>query len=368
MRSRNLRAALLALPLTLFVAACLVQKGDGVAVSASAGAGAGDLPWLEPDERRRVEVFEETYGSVVYIRNMTLRRDFFSFDISEEQQGSGSGFVWDKNGHIVTNYHVVAGAHSVIVVLSDQTGARARVVGVAPDKDLAVLKIDVPPAKLLPIRVGDSDTLRVGMNTLAIGNPFGLDHSLTRGIISALGREIRSLTGRTITDVIQTDAAINPGNSGGPLLDSRGCLIGVNTAIVSPSGTSAGVGFAVPVGTVRRVASQILRYGRVIRPGLGAAYYRDAISRRAGVGRGVLIRQVYRGSAAARAGLRGTKVFVNGDVQVGDIIIKIDTHDILDTEDLLNTLDRYKVGDIVDLSYVREGKMDTVKVTLQAVD
>lgn len=366
MRSGKLRPALLVPPLVIVIALNLVGKRDERTSLAAADPAGGD--WLEPDEKRRVAVFERTSRSVVHVRNMTLRRDWFSFDVSEEEQGSGSGFIWDKNGHIVTNFHVVRGAHSVIVVLGGQTASRAEVVGVAPDKDLAVLRIKVPQGKLYPLELGNSETLRVGMNTLAIGHPFGLDHSLTRGIISALGREIRSLTGRTITDVIQTDAAINRGNSGGPLLDSRGRLIGVNTAIVSPSGTSAGVGFAVPVNTVRRVVGQLLEYGRVIRPGLGIVFYPDSMTRRAGIRTGVLIRHVYRGTTAERAGLRGTKVFRNGDVQLGDVVTKIDEHDIATTEDLLNTLDRYNVGDTVELRYVRNGTVRKVSTTLQAVE
>jgi S1-C subfamily serine protease len=205
------------------------------------------------------------------------------------------------------------------------------------------------------------------MTALAIGNPFGLDNTLTKGIISAIGREMTAVSGRTITDVIQTDAAINPGNSGGPLLDSQGKVIGINTAIVGSS-TSSGIGFAVPINTVHRAVNQILRYGKVIQPGLGIYFVRDVWARRWGLKKGVLIQRVLDDSAAARAGLRGIRYYRDGSIVLGDIITKIDQRDVNDSEDLLNTLDRYQVGDVVEITYLRDGELKTVKVRLQAVD
>ncbi|MEM7262811.1 MAG: trypsin-like peptidase domain-containing protein [Planctomycetota bacterium] len=325
-------------------------------------------PVLTPAESQVVQVFERTAPSVVFISNIGVRRDFFSLHVEKVAQGTGSGFVWDAKGHVVTNYHVIARADAIQVTLPDQSEWRARVVGVAADKDLAVLRIDAPAAKLSPIPKGQSAGLKVGMTALAIGNPFGLDNTLTKGIISALGREITALTGRTITDVIQTDAAINPGNSGGPLLNARGELIGVNTAILSKSGSSAGIGFAVPVRTVRRVVNQLIRYGKVIRPGLGITYLQDYHARRAGLQRGVMIRSVARGSGAAKAGLQGIRYYRDGSVQLGDIIEKIDEHEIRDSEDLLNALERYQVGNEVEVTYIRDRKRERAKVRLEAVE
>jgi S1-C subfamily serine protease len=243
-------------------------------------AARGDLAL---DEKNTIELFEATSEAVVYITSIELRRNIFSLNIYEIPQGTGSGFIWDKEGRIVTNYHVIEDANRVEVTLSDHSTWKGIVVGVAPDKDIAVLQISAPPEKLSPIAIGESSNLRVGQKVFAIGNPFGLDHTMTTGIVSALGREIQSATGRTIQDVIQTDAAINPGNSGGPLMDSAGRLIGVNTAIFSPTGASAGIGFAVPVDIVNRVVPEIIKYGRAIRPGLGVSIANESIARRLGI-------------------------------------------------------------------------------------
>ncbi len=242
--------------------------------------------------------------SVVYLTSLALKRDIFSLNLFEIPHGAGSGFVWDQDGHIITNFHVIQEASGARVTLADHSVWDAQLVGTAPDQDLAVLYINAPKHQLKPIAIGTSGDLQVGQKVFAIGNPFGLDQTLTTGIISALGREINAVTGRTISGVIQTDAAINPGNSGGPLLDSAGRLIGVNTAIYSPSGVSTGIGFAVPVDTVNRVVPQLIRHGRIIRPGLGVRIADDATARRFGL-QGVLIIQVEKGSAAETAGLRG---------------------------------------------------------------
>ena len=224
---------------------------------------------LASDEQNTIDIFRYSAPSVVYITSIALRRDFFSLNAYEIPQGTGSGFIWDKQGRVVTNYHVISDANRLEVTLADHSTWKAVLVGAAPDRDLAVLQISAPADKLRPISIGESKNLLVGQKVYAIGNPFGLDQTLTTGIVSALGREISSATGRTIHDVIQPDAAINPGNSGGPLLDSAGRLIGVNTAIYSPSGASSGIGFAVPVGEVNRVVPQIISKGKMIRPGLG---------------------------------------------------------------------------------------------------
>jgi S1-C subfamily serine protease len=290
-----------------------------------------------------------------------------TLDVTEIPQGTGSGFVWDQRGHIVTNFHVVQGGDHASVTLNDGSQYPATIVGVAPDKDIAVLHIDAPPSKLLPLPVGQSSTLKVGMKVLAIGNPFGLDQTLTTGVISGLGREIKSVSGRPITDVIQTDASINPGNSGGPLLDSSGRLIGINTAIFSPTGANAGIGFAVPVDTVNAIVPQLLEHGRVVRPGLGISIANDQHAARAGID-GVVIVQVARGGAADKAGIQGATSVVGGIIP-GDVIVGIDNVAIHKQNDLFKALDAHKVGDVVDVTVENKqtGKRRTVKVTLQAV-
>src|SRR5207249_3560315 len=274
---------------------------------------------LITDERATIALFRQASPSVVYV-TLARQRDFFSLNITEIPQGSGSGFIWDQEGHIMTNFHVIQGASGAKVTLADHSVWDAQLVGVAQDQDLAVLYIKAPKNQLKPLAIGTSADLEVGQSVLAIGNPFGLDQTLTMGIISALGREISATTGRTIAGVIQTDAAINPGNSGGPLLDSAGRLIGVNMAIYSPSGASSGIGFAVPVDTVNRIIPQIIRQGEITRPGLGVGI---GDPRRLGLS-GVLITRVEKGSAADRAGLRGIREDAKGEVVLGDVIVGID--------------------------------------------
>ncbi len=238
---------------------------------------------LAADEKSMIAIFRQASPSVVHITTLAVRQDAFSFDVLQIPQGTGSGFVWDADGHVVTNFHVIQEADAATVTMADHSNWKAHLVGAYPDKDLAVLRVDAPPASLHPIPIGTSHDLQVGQKVFAIGNPFGLDQSLTTGIISALGREIQSVTQRPIKDVIQTDAAINPGNSGGPLLDSAGRLIGVNTAIYSPSGVSAGIGFAIPVDEVNRLVPQLIRHGRVIRPGLGIQVGPDRLAAELGL-------------------------------------------------------------------------------------
>ena len=328
-------------------------------------------PDLRPDERATVELFERTSPSVVYITTLARRTDWFGRPVGgEAPQGTGTGLVWDDDGHVITNAHVVRGATSVEVVMSDQTTYDAEWVGGSAAHDLAVLRITAPSAALRPVTVGDSDALRVGQSVYAIGNPFGLSATLTTGIVSALGRRIDGLDGTPIEDVIQTDAAINRGNSGGPLLDSAGRLIGVNTQIASPSGVSAGVGFAVPVNTVRRVVPQIIDTGEYKPPQLGITMDARGYLSRFVLGRlrtaGVLVVSVVGGSGAADAGLRGTEVSRNGRrvTQVGDVILAIDGEAIRSQGEMRAVLDRYRPGDEVAVTILRDGDTLEIGVTL----
>ena len=321
---------------------------------------------LAEDEKNTIAVFEEASPSVVYITSIEVRRSFFSLNVYEIPQGTGSGFVWDSEGRIVTNYHVIGDASRVEVTLGDGKVYKGILVGVAPDKDIAVLQINAPSTALKPIPVGDSQSLRVGQKVFAIGNPFGLDHTITSGIVSALGREIKAVTGRTIQGVIQTDAAINPGNSGGPLLDSAGRLIGVNTAIYSPSGASAGIGFAMPVDVVNRVVPQLIRHGKVIRPGIGVTLASDRITRRLDID-GLLVVNVQPGSAADKAGLRETRE-VRGNIILGDIILAVNGVPVKSFNDLRDELEKYQIGDEVTLIVQRDEEHITVKVRLEGTE
>lgn len=321
---------------------------------------------LSAGEKSTIAVFREASPSVVHITAIAVQRDLFTLNLYQIPEGTGSGFIWDNSGNIITNFHVIQNADAAQVTLADQSNWKARRVGAAPDKDLAVLRIDAPANKLRAIPVGTSKDLQVGQSVFAIGNPFGLDQSLTTGVISALGREIESVTRRPIQGVIQTDAAINPGNSGGPLLDSAGRLIGVNTAIYSPSGASAGIGFAIPVDTVNRIVPELIRSGKVTRPGMGIQIAEDQIAERLGV-TGVLLVDVAQGSAAAKAGLRPTRREASGRVRLGDVITAIDSKKVESSNELFLLLEKYKVGDSINVSLLRDGKAVQVKVTLEAV-
>jgi S1-C subfamily serine protease len=318
---------------------------------------------LGADEQSTIDVFSKFSRSVVHITSLQTRRDRMTLDLAEIPQGTGSGFVWDQEGHIVTNFHVVQLGDRAAVTLNDNTTYPATIVGTAPDKDIAVLHIDAPPQKLLPLPLGQSSTLKVGQKVLAIGNPFGLDQTLTTGVVSGLGREIQSVTKHSIFDVIQTDASINPGNSGGPLLDSAGRLIGINTAIYSPSGANAGIGFAVPVDTVNSIVPQLLKYGKVKRPVLGILPFPDQLAVQNNID-GVVIARVITGGSADRAGLVGFAQNEDG-IQLGDVIVKIADAEIHRSSDLFRVLDRHEVGDQVDVTVVNRGHRRTVKVTLQ---
>jgi S1-C subfamily serine protease len=321
---------------------------------------------LAEDEKTTIALFKAASPSVVHITTLTNRQDRLTFDLFQIPKGTGSGFVWDAKGHVVTNFHVIQGADAAQVTLFDQSTWKARVVGSFPDSDLAVLIIDAPQSRLTPIAVGASNDLQVGQKVLAIGNPFGLDRSLTTGVISAVGREIESVTRRPIKNMIQTDAAINPGNSGGPLLDSAGRLIGVNTAIFSPSGAYAGIGFAIPVDEVNRVVPQLIRDGKITRPGLGVQIAPDQVAKQLGL-KGVLIMGVQPDSPAAKAGLRGTRRDESGRIQVGDVITAIDGEKVESVNQLLDRLEKYKVGSSVEVTFLRDGKEDKVNVKLDAL-
>lgn len=318
---------------------------------------------LAESERSQIELFQRASPSVVFVTNIALRRSPFSLDATRIPRGTGTGFVWDDQGHVVTNFHVVEGANQIEVTLSDGTTWPATPVGVYPDKDVAVLRIapdHLPP----PVALGTSADLQVGQSVYAIGNPFGLDHTLTAGIVSALGREIKTGNGRIIDSVIQTDAAINPGNSGGPLLDSAGRVIGINTAIVSESGGSAGIGFAVPIDTISRVVRQLIATGHVERPILGVQLAPEHIALQAGVD-GVVILTVSQGSGAEAAGLRGC-TRSGQRIFLGDAIVAVEGKPVRRVDDLLNALERYQPGQKVALTVLREGAEQQVEVQLGA--
>ncbi|PRQ53909.1 putative peptidase Do [Rosa chinensis] len=320
---------------------------------------------LQTDELATVRLFQENTPSVVYITNLAARQDAFTLDVFEVPQGSGSGFVWDKGGNIVTNYHVIRGASDLRVTLADQSTFDAKVVGFDQDKDVAVLHVDAPKDKLRPIPIGVSADLLVGQKVFAIGNPFGLDHTLTTGVISGLRREISSAaTGRPIQDVIQTDAAINPGNSGGPLLDSAGSLIGINTAIYSPSGASSGVGFSIPVDTVNGIVDQLVKFGKVTRPILGIKFAPDQSVEQLGVS-GVLVLDAPANGPAGKAGLLPTKRDSYGRLILGDIITSVNGKKVTNGSDLYRILDQCHVGDKVIVEVLRGDQKEKIPVVLE---
>jgi len=354
----------------------VARQVDGGPVSAGGGGG-GPVPasrapeplpeGLGDDELRDIRVFRQASSSVVYITTVALRRDFF-FDVFQIPQGSGTGFFWDHDGHVVTNYHVIEGGNRFSVTLADGTDWVAERVGVAPEKDLAVLRIRAPESRLVPLPLGRSDNLLVGQRVLAVGNPFGLDQTLTVGVVSALDRELRSPAGRTIRNVIQTDAAINPGNSGGPLLDSSGRLIGVNTAIFSPSGASAGIGFAIPVDTVVRLVPQLIQYGRPIEPGIaGVQWLSDRMAANFGLD-GVVVREVRRGSDADRIGLEGIGVTRRGRYVLGDMVVSVDGEPVRSVDGLRDRFEAVGVGGAITLGIERGGEIRQVEVTLSRVE
>jgi S1-C subfamily serine protease len=325
-------------------------------------------PAAATDEQNNIEIYRALSPGVVNVHSTSYARDFFGF--VEPQEGSGSGSVIDQDGNILTNYHVIEGATKLAVSFGGQKNYAAQLVGGDPDTDLAVIRlIEKPKQPLTIIALGDSDKLEVGQKVLAIGNPFGLDRTLTTGVISGLQRPIRARNGRPIEGAIQTDASINPGNSGGPLLDSHGRMIGINSQILSPSGGSAGVGFAVPVNIAKRIVPQLVRSGEVRRPKLGISSRDVEVLKNQielPVSQGVVIWQVAPGDAAANAGLRGLTQTENGDVEIGDIIVGIDNEKVANNDDLYRILEKHQVGDTVQVQVMRNGRRASVPVRLTA--
>ena len=322
---------------------------------------------LAADEQSTIELFEKSRASVVYITTRAQVMDVWTRNVFSVPRGTGSGFIWDDAGHVITNFHVIEGASEATVKLADGRSFKAALVGASPAHDIAVLKIGVGFKRPPPVPVGTSHDLKVGQKVFAIGNPFGLDWTLTTGIVSALDRSLGGDNGNIIEHLIQTDAAINPGNSGGPLLDSAGRLIGINTAIYSPSGASAGIGFAVPVDTVNRVVPQLIRSGKYIRPALGIEVdegLNERLVQLLGV-EGVVILRVAPDSAAAAAGLRGATVARDGGIVPGDIIVAIEGKPVRSVAELLARLDDYSVGDTVQVTVLRDGREIKVPAVLQ---
>ena len=318
---------------------------------------------LGADERANIALFKSASPSVVHITTLAYARSLFSLDMMQIPGGTGSGFVWDEQGRIVTNFHVIQNANEATITLHDQSTWKARLVGAFPDRDLAVLQIDAPREKLKAIPIGTSRDLVVGQRVYAIGNPFGLDQTLTTGVISALNREIESATQRKIRGVIQTDAAINPGNSGGPLLDSAGRLIGVNTSIYSPSGASAGIGFAIPVDEINRIVPRLIRDGKFERPMLGAQFAPAQLLSALGLKNGVAVLDILPDGPAEAAGLKIFSRDSLGNIVIGDVIVAIDGQKIENVDDLFGVLETHQAGDTVVLTVLRGKKQARLRLT-----
>jgi len=353
------------------VAGPAVGTGSGSAPEPSGQAGQTPAPTgngrLTEDEQNTIDVVKKTRNSVVYIINMQYVRDFFYSSDQPVPRGSGSGFVWDDAGHIVTNFHVIEEGDKFMVSLPDQKQVEATLVGRDPSKDIAVLRLGQKVTGLSPLTIGTSHDLQVGQKVVAIGNPFGFDHTVTKGIVSALGRSMVGAGGVTIRDMIQTDASINPGNSGGPLLNSAGELIGMSTMIYG-SNTSTGVGFAVPVDTIKKFVPQIIQFGKVVRPDIGGVeFVRDEVAQRAGI-TGAVVLQVAANSRAYDLGLRGLYRDNFGRLLIRDVVTAIDQTKIKSYDDLFNALDGYKIGDTVTLTVVREDKPRKVALQLVGAD
>ena len=324
-------------------------------------------PTTVSDEQNSIEVYKSLSPGVAFITTSTQAQNFYGEDF-ETEKGNGSGSVIDAQGHILTNFHVIEGATKLTVSFGGGKNYPAKVVGGDPDTDLAVIQIEPGADKLTVVPLGDSDQLDVGQKVLAIGNPFGLDRTLTTGIISGLQRPIRARNGRPIEGAIQTDASINPGNSGGPLLDKFGRMIGINSQILSPQGGSVGVGFAIPVSIAKRVIPQLIQFGEVRRPKLGATLYKVEQLIEQGikmpVAKGLLVRSVSQGGSAATAGLRGLTQGGGGELVLGDIITSIDGNAVADLDDLYKLLDKKQIGDTVQVEIYRNNKTQIVAVKL----
>ena len=343
----------------------LIPHADGATARPRAVTPRGPLA---ADEKATIRLFENSRNSVVYITTRAQVRDFWSRDIFSVPRGTGSGFIWDESGHVVTNYHVIENASEATVRLANGKDYPATLVGASQLHDIAVLKIKISQKFSPPLPIGTSHDLKVGQDVYAIGNPFGLDWTLTNGIVSALDRSLTEENGNTVEHLIQTNAAINPGNSGGPLLDSAGRLIGINTAIYSPSGANAGIGFAVPVDTVNRVVPQLISHGKYTRPVIGIGIDQDINQRMTAILqiKGVVVLRVPPGSAAAAAGLEGVVTTQDGTIIPGDIITAIEGKPVNSVSELAARLDDFRVGDSVSLTVMREGKRRKVQVVLQA--
>jgi len=321
---------------------------------------------LLENEKNTISIFQRNVSSVVNVSNIAIaKRNFFDLNPMEVPVGAGSGFVWDDKGHIVTNFHVISRADSYIITFhEDANKYEAELVGAEPNQDIAVLKLKKLPKSLNPIEKGDSKNLVVGQKAMAIGNPFGLDHTITEGIVSALDREVQGIMDVKIRGMIQTDTSINPGNSGGPLLDSLGRLVGMNTMIFSSSGSSAGIGFAVPVQSIKRIVPQLIKYGKVIRPGLGVGVLPEQQMARFGIDKGVVVTNVAEKSPAAKAGIQGITQDRRGRYYLGDVIVGIDNHEIKNYDDIYHVLDKYEVGDKVKVHFIRDDKKKSVSLSL----
>ncbi len=334
--------------------------------STSASTFSKDQARFLEDEKNTISTFKNRVGSVVNVSNLKVaRRSFLDMTAVDVPVGAGSGFVWNIDGYIVTNYHVVEGGDKFLVTFhKDKTQYKAILVGGEPKKDIAVLKLEKQPKNLSPIKVGDSSNLSVGQKTMAIGSPFGLDHTITAGIISSLGRKIKGIGGVKIHGMIQTDSSINPGNSGGPLIDSKGELIGMNTAIYSNSGSSAGIGFAVPVNTIKKIVPQLIKHGKIIRPGLGIGILSDHERNSFGISKGLVVTYVDKKSGAGKAGLKGISRGEFGRYYLGDIITHINDKAVNNYDQIFHALENFKIGDIVEVRYIRDSKKKKIKIKL----
>jgi S1-C subfamily serine protease len=321
---------------------------------------------LLEDERNTIEIVKRSKNSVVFITNIQLVRDW-NFNEEKVAKGSGSGYIWDDQGHIVTNFHVIEDGTEFSVTLPNGEQRTAKLIGKDEANDVAVLQIQGSLKDLVPVRVGISKDLQVGQKVIAIGNPFGFDHTVTTGIVSALGRKMLGAGDVTIRDMIQTDAYINPGNSGGPLLNSSGEIVAMNTMIISPSGASSGVGFAIPVDTIKKVVPELIKFGKVIRPDIGVSILPDQYNQRFGI-KGAAIWEVARGSAAEGAGLTGLSRDRYGRLLLGDVVTGLDEAKIGSYDDLYAALESRKIGDVVTLTVERSGKARKVRITLVKAD
>lgn len=324
------------------------------------------LPGFTEDEKNTIEVVKQNVNSVVFIINVQIVENYF-YGRHTVAKGTGTGFIWDETGHIVTNYHVVEGGDRFIITCPDQRNLEAKLIGSEPAKDIAVLQVQGGKERFIPIKPGSSKDLLVGQKVIAIGNPFGFDHTVTTGIVSALGRSMVGYGDVTIKNMVQTDASINPGNSGGPLLNSDGELIGMNTMIYSKTGTYSGIGFAVPVDTVKKIVPQVIKYGKVIRPGIGVSFLADKYAKRFNI-KGVIIVEVPENSRAARAGIKGIQRDRYGRLYFGDILTGIDDIKITSYDDLYNALDNYQIGQKVTLTLLNRGTSRKVELHLSKID